>query len=254
MPKTGKNSNYQTPKREAERVLRENEKKRAKRKKIITTVAISAISLLLVVAIIVGIIGWNSGWFDEEEVKVTHYAVLIFDEYPGIEGNAEVHIELYGDEAPDTVANFIKLAKDGKYNETYFHSIVDGYIARAGDIDGVVDGVSSGSFDTVKGEFSENGFNNRVKHEMGTVSMYRPGGYDSASSQFFVVLEGSEENSEKLDGKYAAFGKVVKGMNFFTMVAEGKDSSLLPIEERPKIMSIEIRTPEEHQQKTQYIE
>ena len=72
---------------------------------------------------------------------------------------------------------------------------------------------------------------------------------DSANTQFFVVLETSEKNTKSLDGKYASFGKVVSGMNFFDIVSDGKNSDNLPESKRPKILSVKVETPEEYAQR-----
>ena len=250
MGKARKNSNYQTPKREAERLAREREIMRKKRNKIIKTIVISSVSLLLVASMIVGIVGCSLGWFSPKPQEPTHIATLIFDEYDGIEGHATVEIELYGNAAPDTVANFIALAKEGYYDDTYFHRIIDGFVAQGGDGDGVIDGVSNDK-PSIYGEFLENGFDNPIKHERGVISMARlPSDENSASTQFFIVLETSESNTETLDGKYAAFGRVIKGMNFFDIVCKGKNSNLLPESQRPRILKIEIETIAEYNKRT----
>ena len=112
MGKTKKNSNYQTPKKEAERLLLEQEEKRAKRKKIILAIGIPFVSITLIVTIILSIV---LGWFKPKENEVTYIATIIFGEYEGVEDedgkpiNAVVEIELYGNAAPITVANFVKL-------------------------------------------------------------------------------------------------------------------------------------------------
>jgi len=114
-------------------------------------------------------------------------------------------IELYPEHAPLTVANFEKLVKQGFYDGLTFHRVIDGFMAQGGDPDGTGCG---GSDETVKGEFRANGVNNTLSHTRGVVSMARSANPDSASSQFFICYG----DCPSLDGYYAAFGKVVEGM------------------------------------------
>ena len=123
-----------------------------------------------------------------------------------IEGYGSVVMELYPDIAPNTVNNFISLIKSGFYDNNTFHRLVPGFVLQGGDPDG---NGSGGPGYTIKGEFSDNGFNNDLKHEKGIVSMARGNDNDSAGSQFFIMLG----KSEYLDGKYAAFGKVIDGLD-----------------------------------------
>ena len=251
MPKTGKNSNYQTPKREAERLARENEIKRARRNSIIKAVVISATSLLLVASIIVGIVGYNAGWFKDKDIKTTHIATIIFGPYGEYE-NATVEIALFGEEAPETVANFIKIANAGDYDNSYFYRIIDGFVAqgvRSNDSE-----IASKEFATIKGEFEANGFDNRIKHERGVISMARTGVYDSASYEFFIVLETSENNTKSLDGKYAAFGRVIRNMSYIEEFSVGKNSNSVSSYDVPVVLRVFVETVEEYEIRTQYIE
>lgn len=116
-------------------------------------------------------------------------------------------IELYPEYAPATVANFIKLVKDGFYDGLTFHRIVDNFMAQGGDPEGTGCG---GSSETIPGEFSSNGFaQNTLSHTRGVLSMARSMSPDSASSQFFICFS---DDCTFLDGNYAAFGKVIEGM------------------------------------------
>ena len=114
-------------------------------------------------------------------------------------------VELYPDQAPITVANFKKLVGEKLYDGVSFHRIAKGFVIQGGIP------LSGTPTESIKGEFSENGVNNTVKHEKGTISMARATDPDSASSQFFICL--STATCSQLDGKYAAFGKVVGGMS-----------------------------------------
>ncbi len=120
----------------------------------------------------------------------------------------EFTIELYPEYAPETVENFISLVKEGFYDGLTFHRVVAGFMAQGGDPEGTGFG---GSKKTIKGEFSSNGFKqNTLSHTRGVVSMARSAANDSASSQFFICYS---DDDTFLDGSYAAFGKVIEGMD-----------------------------------------
>ncbi len=124
-----------------------------------------------------------------------------------MENGGEFIIELYPEYAPETCANFINLVNKHFYDGLTFHRVVDGFIAQGGSSDGKG---FEGSGKTIKGEFAQNGFTqNTLKHERGVVSMARlSDNFDSASSQFFICYD----TVDLLDGGYAAFGKVIEGM------------------------------------------
>lgn len=123
-----------------------------------------------------------------------------------MENGGSFIIELYPHYAPETVNNFKKLVNAGFYNGLTFHRIVDGFMAQGGSTDGIG---GRGSDETIKGEFALNGHTaNTLSHTRGVVSMARTDDYDSASSQFFICYD----DASFLDGQYAAFGKVVEGM------------------------------------------
>lgn len=122
-----------------------------------------------------------------------------------------IKIELYPKYAPNTVANFVNLVESGFYNDNTFHRLVPGFVLQGGDPDG--DGTGGPGY-TIKGEFSENGYGkNTLKHNKGVVSMARTNMPNSAGSQFFIVLDDTETIHASLDNKYAAFGKVIEGMD-----------------------------------------
>ena len=114
--------------------------------------------------------------------------------------------ELYEDIAPITVANFEKLAGEGFYNGLIFHRVIPGFMIQGGCPKG--DGTGGPGY-TIKGEFTDNGFKNDLKHTRGVLSMARAMHPDSAGSQFFIMVE----DAPHLDGDYAAFGKVTEGMD-----------------------------------------
>lgn len=120
--------------------------------------------------------------------------------------------ELYPEIAPNTVNNFLHLVKKGFYNGTIFHRVISGFMIQGGDPDGVGTG---GPGYHIKGEFSANGFKNTLKHTRGVLSMARAQNPDSAGSQFFVM----HADASYLDGQYAAFGKVIEGMDTVDAIA-----------------------------------
>ncbi len=124
-----------------------------------------------------------------------------------------IKIELYADKAPITVANFEKLVKEGFYNGLIFHRVISGFMIQGGDPTGTGMG---GSEEKIKGEFAINGVNNDLSHLRGVVSMARTQVPDSASSQFFIC----HADATFLDGQYAAFGKVIEGMEVVDEIAE----------------------------------
>ncbi len=129
-----------------------------------------------------------------EKIKVT------------MENGGSFIIELYPDMAPETCANFVSLVKSHFYDGLTFHRVVDHFMAQGGSSDGKG---FEGSGKTIKGEFAANGFTqNTLKHTRGVVSMARANDPNSASSQFFICYEAKDF----LDGNYAAFGKVIEGM------------------------------------------
>ena len=119
-----------------------------------------------------------------------------------MENGEEIHLELYPDVAPITVANFVDLANSGYYDGLIFHRVINGFMIQGGDPNG--DGTGGPGFN-IKGEFSANGVKNDLSHTRGVISMARKGtGNNTAGSQFFIV----QTDSPHLDGQYAAFGRV----------------------------------------------
>ena len=144
-----------------------------------------------------------------------------------------IDLELDYTAAPKTAANFEKLAKEGFYNGLIFHRVIEGFMIQGGDPTGTGMG---GSKEKIVGEFAINGYNNPLSHERGVISMARSQNPNSASSQFFIV----HEDSTFLDGQYAAFGKVVAGMETVDAIAETPtDYSDRPYEEQ-KIKSVTV--------------
>jgi peptidyl-prolyl cis-trans isomerase B (cyclophilin B) len=121
--------------------------------------------------------------------------------------------ELYPDIAPVTVENFLKLTGEGFYDGLIFHRVIKGFMIQGGDPLGAGYG---GPGYGIKGEFSENGVENNLKHTAGVLSMARSADPDSAGSQFFIMHKASKH----LDGSYAAFGKIISGMDVVDRIAE----------------------------------
>ncbi len=160
-----------------------------------------------------------------------HHITIEVEKYGTIEA------ELDADVAPITVENFISLAKKQFYDGLTFHRIISGFMIQGGDPDGNGTG---GSDQTIKGEFKNNGVENTISHKRGVLSMARSSQPDSASSQFFIV----HEDSNFLDGDYAAFGTVTKGMEVVDQICkdtkvEDRDGTVLA-ENQPKIKKITV--------------
>ena len=133
-----------------------------------------------------------------------------------VENYGTITLKLEGKKAPITVQNFVDLAKSGFYDGLTFHRIIEGFMIQGGDPNGNGTG---GSDKTIKGEFKDNGVKNNIKHKRGVISMARSSDYDSASSQFFIM----QEDNDSLDGQYAAFGHVTKGMKIVDQICEDAD-------------------------------
>ena len=132
-----------------------------------------------------------------------------------IEGYGSVVIELYPDIAPNTVNNFISLVKSGFYDNNTFHRLMVGFVLQGGDPTG--NGTGGPGYH-IKGEFTNNGFKNDLKHEKGIISMARSNENDSAGSQFFIMLG----RADWLDDNYAAFGRVIAGMDIVEAIEKGE--------------------------------
>ncbi len=130
-----------------------------------------------------------------------------------LEQEKKIIVELYPEVAPITVTNFKKLVQKDFYNDTIFHRVIKDFVIQGGD------GTTLGrNTNTIKGEFASNGVSNSLKHERGVLSMARASSMDSASSQFFIVLE-NNQTTQALDGEYAAFGRVIAGMSVVDEIA-----------------------------------
>ena len=194
---------------------------------------IKILNFLLLIFLIGGLCGCESGLTYEKDEKLfgTHTAVMTIKDF------GEVKLELYGDIAPVTVANIVKLIKDGLYDGLTFHRAIEGYLLQGGDPNG--DGTGN-TATRIYGEFKNNGFENKLSHKKGVLSMARARDYNSATCQFFIMV-GDET---RLDGDYAAFGKVIEGMeiieNVMSSIKTNDPNGLIPHEKQPIIEKIEM--------------
>ena len=143
--------------------------------------------------------------------------------------------ELYPEIAPNTVHNFISLINSNFYDGLIFHRVISGFMIQGGDPEGT--GMGGPGYG-IKGEFAQNGFANNLKHSAGVLSMARSMMPDSAGSQFFIM----HKNAPHLDGAYAAFGKIIEGMEVVDKIAEtATDYSDRPMEEQ-KMKKVTVET------------
>ena len=152
-----------------------------------------------------------------------------------MEDGGVIRAELYPEVAPNTVKNFISLAGKGYYDGLIFHRVIKGFIIQGGCPNG--NGMGGPGY-SIKGEFSQNGFQNDLKHTAGVLSMARSMMPNSAGSQFFIM----HKDAPHLDGAYAAFGMVIDGMDVVNKIAETRtDYSDRPLKEQ-KIKSMTVDT------------
>ena len=184
-----------------------------------------AIILILFVTVLLGgvYVVVRDGEEQEPQVTIT------------MEEEGQIILELYPEIAPNTVNNFIHLAEQGFYDGLIFHRVIEDFMIQGGDPEGTGTG---GPGYSIKGEFANNGFDNELEHTRGVISMARSRDYDSAGSQFFII----HEDSPHLDGDYAAFGRVIEGLEVvdeIATVATGfQDRPLSP----PVMEKVEVET------------
>ena len=143
--------------------------------------------------------------------------------------------ELYPEVAPNTVNNFVSLVKKGFYDGLIFHRVISGFMIQGGDPEGT--GIGGPGY-SIKGEFAQNGVTNDLAHDAGVLSMARAMHPDSAGSQFFIMHKAAPH----LDGAYAAFGKIIEGMDIVNKIAEtDTDYSDRPLDEQ-KMKKVTVDT------------
>ncbi len=191
-------------------------------KKRIISLTLVALTLILVVCAFASC--------KKDPYEVTHRATIVIKDYGTIE------LELYGNAAPITVENFEKLANEGFYNGLTFHRIISGFMIQGGGFN------ENGTYKeaaNIKGEFSANGVKNPILHDRGVISMARSDSMNSASSQFFIM----HQNSPHLDGQYAAFGRVISGIEVVDDICfevEQGYNGAVDVRERPVIVSVTV--------------
>lgn len=152
-----------------------------------------------------------------------------------MENGDVIKAELYPETAPNTVNNFIFLINRNFYDGLIFHRVIRGFMIQGGDPEGT--GMGGPGY-SIKGEFAANGFENSLKHTEGVLSMARSMAPDSAGSQFFIM----HKNAPHLDGSYAAFGKVIEGMENVNKIAKtATDYSDRPLEDQ-RMKSVTVET------------
>ena len=144
-------------------------------------------------------------------------------------------LELYPDIAPNTAANFIELANSGFYDGLIFHRVIPGFMIQGGDPTGT--GMGGPGY-AIRGEFASNGFDNPLSHARGVISMARAQDPDSAGSQFFIM----HADGDFLDGEYAAFGKVIEGIEAVDHVAEVETDAMDRPAQDQVIKTIRVET------------
>lgn len=180
----------------------------------------------------------KSGNSDEKPAVNSDYPSKV-EENPTVtitmDNDEEIKIELYPEIAPNTVANFVSLIEKGFYDGLIFHRVIPEFMIQGGDPAG--NGTGGPDY-SIPGEFSANGFDNTLKHERGVLSMARSQDPNSAGSQFFIM----HKDSTHLDGEYAAFGKVVEGLEVVdAIVATERGAQDLPVEEQ-KMKTVKVDT------------
>lgn len=220
-----------------------------KRKDLSVEILVSIILSIVIIAVLVGIVFLGCGIYKKNTFKVQNPVATI-----EVEGYGTIKVELYPDQAPNTVANFIKLANNEFYDGLTFHRTIKDFMIQGGDKSG--DGTGTPSLsdldknleDTkyaIEGEFIANNYKNNIQMERGVIAMARSDyssissslaekGYNSAGSQFFIM----QEDQTSIDGMYAGFGKVIEGLDVVDAIANVevyyRDSELAEGEEAPK--------------------
>lgn len=192
---------------------RSNSRKNPARNVLIATVIV--ITVILALTLVASAEGPLGSWFknlfgkgsDNPYANVEHPIATLT-----MENGDVIEIELYPDVAPNTVANFVTLANSGYYDGLTFHRVISGFMIQGGCPLGT--GMGNPGY-SIKGEFSQNGFENNLAHTRGVISMARSKNADSAGSQFFIM----HQDAPHLDGAYAAFGKVIAGIENVDKIA-----------------------------------
>ena len=222
--KNRKNSNYVTEKTIQAKADKERAERQRKQKRLALIITSSALALAILVGGIVAIgkyvFGWGEGGY---EPTVTHHAHIEIEEY------GTLHVELYGEEAPKTVENFVNLANEGFYDGLSFSSLMqdprndENVLIQAGDENTAPD------IEPIYGEYSDNGFENKVSHKIGVLSApsYM---FGTHPTKFFIMT--SSDYSDMFDGSYAAFGKITDGLDILREICEESEKNITSYDEK----------------------
>lgn len=225
MAKQKKNSNYVTEKTVAAKAEREAEKLKAKKEKTIKIVVISVAASLAFIGLILGLlIGLGAFDYDPEP---TYHASFTFD------NGSALHIELYGNDAPETVKHFVNLCRDGHFNGLTAHSLINGELFVGEELAGAKG---------IKGEFKSNGFDNKIPMKKGVVCMARGSDPNSAYGQFFIL----SKNDSSLNGDYAAFGKVTDTSALDSLLKSVSVDENGRVQSAPKITNVSLHEAHDH--------
>jgi len=164
------------------------------------------VAAAVLVAVLVGVLIWVLSGDDGDGKVDTSDAIKVAME---IKDYGKITLELYPNEAPISVENFVNLVEDGFYSGLNFHRVIENFMIQGGA------GTGESALKPIKGEFSANGVENDLKFDRGVIGMARTNAPDSATSQFFIM----HKKNENLDGLYAAFGKVIDGMDVVDAIA-----------------------------------
>ncbi len=208
-----------TQKNDQLRELREKQQQEAlakKKKEQRQTLIISAcIVAVVLIAVVIAILATNPGKKGDEtpeKLPLSYVSMTVkYTDDDNHEHTGDIILELDPNAAPITVENFTKLVSSGFYTGLNFHRVIENFMIQGG----APKDTDTTKYQTIKGEFSSNGVNNPILHERGVISMARADAPNSASTQFFIV----HKTSPHLDGKYAAFGKVISGMDLVDGIA-----------------------------------
>lgn len=210
-------------------------KQPSKSDRVFTIVSVSVCVILLIIAFI-AVLPKSS---KSEKIDTPNVDALEKGQYYfatiDIYDYGKIKVQLDHTEAPITVENFVKLAKSGFYEGTSFHRIIQDFMMQGG---GTM--IAAKEPEAIVGEFKANGYDNNIAHKRGVISMARTSEYNSATSQFFIM----QTTKTHLDGKYAAFGYVVEGMDVVDTICDtvgtADDSSSIELTERPIINTVTI--------------
>ena len=220
-----KNSNYVTEKTAMKKEAAAKQRKAAKTKKTVMAVLVPTLAVLLIAAVILTVMVLG-GAFDYIPEPTEHVAI-------DLAGHGSLHVELYGNDAPETVKSFLALANGGYFNGKMVNALIDGSLYLGSE--------ESGTEKGVVGEFSANGKENKVPFKVGTLVMARGEDYDSAYGRFFIVTK--DTDTAALKGNYAAFGRITDkdGIELVEKLIEGlhpNSDGEIPATEQVSINSI----------------